>query len=207
MRLFLRAMELIGVRRGEDRITLRLSADRDPFLGNLQLTIQACAKRMHFCFHSFTSVASSFGEVLKTEAVLPCSSTAWLFAFYRWIGITRSFHSLVIPLDWCPATDNTGMREAHALLFSFLHLSSKLLRRSPQNRSRTALQQYGLYCQVRRERDSNPRSSCPDNGFRDRPNRPLWHLSGQAVPNGHSGSKYNPNSSDSFLIPENLMQG
>ena len=69
-------MELIGVRRGEDRITLRLSADRDPFLGNLQLTIQACARRMHFCFHSFASVASSFGEVLKTEAVLPCSSTA-----------------------------------------------------------------------------------------------------------------------------------
>jgi hypothetical protein len=27
------------------------------------------------------------------------------------------------------------------------------------------------------------------------------------VPNGHGGSKYNPNSSDSFLIPENLMQG
>ena len=33
---------------------------------------------------------------------------------------------------------------------------------------------YGL----RREGDSNPRSSRPDNGFRDRPNRPLWHLSG-----------------------------
>jgi hypothetical protein len=30
----------------------------------------------------------------------------------------------------------------------------------------------------RRGRDSNPRSGCPDTGFRDRPNRPLWHLSG-----------------------------
>ncbi len=140
--------------RGEGMITLRLPADRDPFLGNLQLTIQACARHMHFCFHSFASVASSFGEVLKTEAVLPCSSTAWLFAFYRWIGITRSFHSLVIPLHWHPATDNTGMREAHALLFSFLHLSSKLLRRSPQNRSRTALQQYGLaFCILQMDRD------------------------------------------------------
>src|SRR5690606_10592034 len=31
---------------------------------------------------------------------------------------------------------------------------------------------------LRRERDSNPRYSCPYNGFRDRPIRPLWHLSG-----------------------------
>ena len=30
---------------------------------------------------------------------------------------------------------------------------------------------------LRRERDSNPRYSCPYNGFRDRPIRPLWHLS------------------------------
>ena len=29
----------------------------------------------------------------------------------------------------------------------------------------------------RRDRDSNPGSTCADNGFRDRPDRPLWHLS------------------------------
>jgi len=29
----------------------------------------------------------------------------------------------------------------------------------------------------RRGWDSNPRYGCPHNGFRDRPNRPLWHLS------------------------------
>src|SRR6185295_6266034 len=29
----------------------------------------------------------------------------------------------------------------------------------------------------RRERDSNPRSAEADSGFRDRPIRPLWHLS------------------------------
>jgi hypothetical protein len=31
---------------------------------------------------------------------------------------------------------------------------------------------------VRRERDSNPRSAQTDNGFQDRRNRPLCHLSG-----------------------------
>ena len=30
---------------------------------------------------------------------------------------------------------------------------------------------------LRKGRDSNPRYSCPYNGFRDRPIRPLWHLS------------------------------
>ncbi len=30
---------------------------------------------------------------------------------------------------------------------------------------------------LRRERDSNPRTGRPVNGFRDRPIRPLWHLS------------------------------
>ena len=30
---------------------------------------------------------------------------------------------------------------------------------------------------LRRGRDSNPRYGCPYNGFRDRPDRPLWHLS------------------------------
>src|SRR5258708_6287677 len=30
----------------------------------------------------------------------------------------------------------------------------------------------------RRGRDSNPGYGCPHTGFRDRPNRPLWHLSG-----------------------------
>lgn len=30
---------------------------------------------------------------------------------------------------------------------------------------------------LRRDRDSNPGSTYADNGFRDRPNRPLWHLS------------------------------
>ena len=29
----------------------------------------------------------------------------------------------------------------------------------------------------RRGRDSNPRCACAHNGFRDRPIRPLWHLS------------------------------
>jgi hypothetical protein len=30
---------------------------------------------------------------------------------------------------------------------------------------------------MRRDRDSNPGSACADNGFRDRPVQPLWHLS------------------------------
>ena len=33
----------------------------------------------------------------------------------------------------------------------------------------------------RRGWDSNPRSACTDNGFRDRPDRPLWHLSAKKV--------------------------
>ena len=33
----------------------------------------------------------------------------------------------------------------------------------------------------RREGDSNPRYSCPYNGFRDRPIQPLWHLSYRAA--------------------------
>ena len=40
-------------------------------------------------------------------------------------------------------------------------------RRNPQTRTRG----------WRRGRDSNPRTSCPAIGFRDRPIRPLWHLS------------------------------
>jgi site-specific DNA recombinase len=32
----------------------------------------------------------------------------------------------------------------------------------------------------RRGRDSNPRNACTFNGFRDRPDRPLWHLSSDA---------------------------
>jgi hypothetical protein len=34
----------------------------------------------------------------------------------------------------------------------------------------------------RRGWDSNPRTGCPVNGFRDRPIRPLWHLSFEASP-------------------------
>ena len=34
---------------------------------------------------------------------------------------------------------------------------------------------------LRRGRDSNPRYGCPYNGFRDRPDRPLWHLSARGV--------------------------
>jgi hypothetical protein len=34
----------------------------------------------------------------------------------------------------------------------------------------------------RRGWDSNPRTGCPVNGFRDRPIRPLWHLSFEAPP-------------------------
>ena len=34
----------------------------------------------------------------------------------------------------------------------------------------------------RRGWDSNPRYACTHNGFRDRPNRPLWHLSDRGRP-------------------------
>ncbi len=34
-----------------------------------------------------------------------------------------------------------------------------------------------LSSEWRRGWDSNPRTGCPVNGFRDRPIRPLWHLS------------------------------
>ena len=35
----------------------------------------------------------------------------------------------------------------------------------------------GFICPLRRERDSNPRNSCPFTAFRVRPDRPLRHLS------------------------------
>ena len=41
----------------------------------------------------------------------------------------------------------------------------------------------------RRGRDSNPRSDCSDTGFRDRPNRPLWHLSGVAANDYRGGGR------------------
>src|SRR5215212_120056 len=40
----------------------------------------------------------------------------------------------------------------------------------------------------RRGWDSNPRTGCPVNGFRDRPIQPLWHLSGSIyIDGGESG--------------------
>src|SRR5471032_34232 len=36
----------------------------------------------------------------------------------------------------------------------------------------------------RRGWDSNPRYACTHNGFRDRPDRPLWHLSGATLIGG-----------------------
>ena len=41
----------------------------------------------------------------------------------------------------------------------------------------------------RRGWDSNPRYGCPHNGFRDRPNRPLWHLSDPGAGAGHAGRR------------------
>jgi hypothetical protein len=39
-------------------------------------------------------------------------------------------------------------------------------------------------CKWRRGWDSNPRYACTHNGFRDRPDRPLWHLSGAPLIGG-----------------------
>jgi hypothetical protein len=44
------------------------------------------------------------------------------------------------------------------------------------------------FCDLRRERDSNPWIPCEINGFRDRPIRPLWHLSETGVGVGVSVS-------------------
>ena len=38
-----------------------------------------------------------------------------------------------------------------------------------------------LFLKLRRERDSNPRTADVVNGFRDRPIRPLWHLSNASI--------------------------
>ena len=50
----------------------------------------------------------------------------------------------------------------------------------------------------RRGWDSNPRYPCGHNGFRDRPDRPLWHLSAARKPgrNGMKGAENSP-----FLAP------
>ena len=52
----------------------------------------------------------------------------------------------------------------------------------------------GSFAEWRRERDSNPRRSCPLNGFRDRPVQPLRHLSAETIynrrPDINSGESY-----------------
>ena len=47
------------------------------------------------------------------------------------------------------------------------------------------LQMPDLHPLLRRERDSNPRYSCPYTAFRVRPDRPLRHLSLKIVPRNH----------------------
>jgi hypothetical protein len=43
---------------------------------------------------------------------------------------------------------------------------------------------FGFGSKWRRGWDSNPRYACTHNGFRDRPDRPLWHLSGAPLIGG-----------------------
>ena len=45
---------------------------------------------------------------------------------------------------------------------------------------------------MRREWDSNPRYGCPYNDFRDRPIRPLWHLSDRESIKYFSTFLFNP---------------
>ena len=51
---------------------------------------------------------------------------------------------------------------------------------APENKNAPAFSG-GHSLDGRRGRDSNPRYSCPYNGFRDRPIRPLWHPSGPPI--------------------------
>src|SRR4051812_17225500 len=53
--------------------------------------------------------------------------------------------------------------------------------------SRTCLCLFCLGDSWRRGWDSNPRTGCPVNGFRDRPIQPLWHLSGLLHVGGEGG--------------------
>ncbi len=112
--------------------------------------------------------------------MIPGGGTLQTIALTHAPGCSRDYSLISFACDpWRgePATDNTGTHAAHALLFSCFLLMSKLIRLIHENRNRTALKRFGLYCLLRRKRDSNPRSSRPDNGFQDRRNRPLCHFS------------------------------
>ncbi len=69
-----------------------------------------------------------------------------------------------------------------AWLFEPLFLFVSLLSCKPeyaykQKKASAKLKPRNLSCPLRRERDSNPRNSCPFTAFRVRPDRPLRHLS------------------------------
>jgi hypothetical protein len=55
-------------------------------------------------------------------------------------------------------------------------------RRRPSGTQRQAIAE--RWVRWRRGWDSNPRYACTHNGFRDRPDRPLWHLSGAPLIGG-----------------------
>jgi hypothetical protein len=70
------------------------------------------------------------------------------------------------------------IRFAH--LDFYFHLSS--LRRAWLGHMKTKIPAVAGRCFFwRRKRDSNPRSSCPDNGFQDRRDRPLRHFSAAKI--------------------------
>ncbi len=84
----------------------------------------------------------------------------------------------MIPLRGISKTkNNPGLRHG-VIRFFFSHPLPKTCFRRAWSKNNPPLTRVGIFCfALRRERDSNPR--CPEehNGFRDRPVRPLRHLS------------------------------
>ena len=72
----------------------------------------------------------------------------------------------------------TGLRGSLSHFFLFVSLlSCKPECAYKQKKASAKLKPRNPSCPLRRERDSNPRNSCPFTAFRVRPDRPLRHLS------------------------------
>ena len=87
-------------------------------------------------------------------------------------------------LWWGLKTEKMSVRYAH-LSFCFPHL----VRVNSSHLLQTKCPAVGgdIFSVLRRGRDSNPRYGCPHNGFRDRHNRPLCHLSVRGAARGAGG--------------------
>ena len=84
----------------------------------------------------------------------------------------RDYRSLALP-----RASLQKKKKTCSAAFSIFVFCKFFRMRALKNLQKTKITKQSFAILLRRERDSNPRYSKEYNGFRDRPIRPLWHLS------------------------------